>query len=61
MNKALSWKVLLPLGVVAWVVSHYIITGVVADAIGVLATIILLMGVIDFFRNLFKQKSAEPV
>lgn len=56
MSKNLSWSVLLLIGLVALGISK-LLGGVIGNSIGVLADILLLLGVVTGISNLFKKKS----
>jgi hypothetical protein len=52
MNKALSWKILIPLGVILIILGN-------GGALAFLGTIVTLMGVVDLFRK--KKNSSSPI
>lgn len=55
MKKELSWSVLLLLGLIAFGISK-LIGGVIGDGIGLLADILLLLGVVNGLGTAFKKK-----
>lgn len=56
MNKNISWSTLLLVGLIALGLSK-LIGGVIGSAIGVLADIFLLLGIVNGVANLFKKKT----
>lgn len=56
MSKPLSWKVLLPIGLVVWGLGKYFSDSTIGSAGALLGIIILLIGLIDLGRQFFKKK-----
>lgn len=56
LNQTLSWKILLPIAFVVYIVFRSDTLGIFGDVLGLLAAILFAMGIIDLVRNLFKNK-----
>jgi hypothetical protein len=59
LNIRLSWKVLLPLGLVGHFIGAWLQGNVVTQGIGIAGDLIFLVGLVDFFSSLFKSKKNE--
>ena len=59
MSKSLSWKVLLPLGVILWGLGKFFSESTIGSAGALLGIVIALMGLIDLGRQIFKKKEAR--
>jgi hypothetical protein len=58
MNRSLSWKILIPLGIIMFIVGK-IIGEFIGSALNILAIIILLMGAIDAIRIVLKKDKSK--
>ena len=59
MKKNLSWKILIPLGVVCILIGRLVQGGVITDAIGVLGDIVFLLGAVNLIATFYKNKKAK--
>jgi hypothetical protein len=50
LNKSISWKVVLPVGIILAVIFH-------GGAVGFVGDILVIFGLIDLFRQIFKRKT----
>ncbi len=55
-KQKLSWKILLPIGIILWILFSLETEGVLGDAISFIGFIMTVMGIIDLIRVLIKKK-----
>lgn len=58
MKKNLSWKFLIPFGIVLALI-RAITTGIIPDFLGLLEAIVFILGFVDFLRWLFNRKKTK--
>jgi hypothetical protein len=58
MNKTLSWKLLLPVGLIIWGLGRYFSDTTLGSAGALLGIVVVFMGLIDAGRAVFKKKSS---
>ncbi|MBI2033649.1 MAG: hypothetical protein HYT13_00950 [Candidatus Liptonbacteria bacterium] len=56
LNQALSWKILLPVALIAYIIFRSGTTGISEEAYGLLVSALFAIGMIDVGRNLVEKK-----
>gem|GEM_PF-2372280 len=51
MKKELSWKLLIPLGLVLWLIGKFVFVGIVGSSLTLIGFIIGIMGIISLFKK----------
>jgi hypothetical protein len=59
MKNALSWKVLLSIGLCIAIV-RTVTQGIIPDFLGLLEAIVIVLGLVDLVRSLLQKKSKSP-
>lgn len=54
LKQSLSWKILLPIGIILWVIGY-------GGFIGLLGIIMTLMGIIDLGRTLIRKRKEKKL